>query len=332
MNCHQPASPRTWFASTIAVRNENDSRQDRHQEDADGDAGRLELVGVADLLDALEDGEGAAEAEQHHRRRRRPRSSARGRSRRGGSCRPPVAARRPPSSSSPWLPESATEWIASASIEAEPVMRKPTSFATAMPEVGEQRGDDRLGAMSTASHRRSVERRVPARIPTHDAARPGGGGSARAGGRRPHPDPVARRARRAGPAHRRTGCSTRPASTSAATSPCSWATAWSWSTCCSAPQLGGIWLTAVNWHLTAAEVAYIVEDSGSTVLFTDPEHEAHRPRGRGAGAGRGRASSWPVPSSRRSAPPAATTTRSRSTGPAAARCSTRRAPPAGPRA
>ncbi len=41
-----------------------------------------------------------------------------------------------------------------------------------------------------------------------------------------------------------------------------------------ASQLAGIWLTAVNWHLTAAEVAYIVEDSGSTVLFTDPQHEA----------------------------------------------------------
>ncbi len=41
-----------------------------------------------------------------------------------------------------------------------------------------------------------------------------------------------------------------------------------------AAQLGGMWITAVNWHLTAAEVAYIVEDSGSTVLFTDPEHEA----------------------------------------------------------
>ena len=40
-----------------------------------------------------------------------------------------------------------------------------------------------------------------------------------------------------------------------------------------AAQLGGVWLTAINYHLTPAEVAYIVEDSGSTVLFTDPEHE-----------------------------------------------------------
>ena len=39
-------------------------------------------------------------------------------------------------------------------------------------------------------------------------------------------------------------------------------------------QLSGVWATAINWHLTAAEVAYIVEDSGSTVVFTDPELEA----------------------------------------------------------
>ena len=42
-----------------------------------------------------------------------------------------------------------------------------------------------------------------------------------------------------------------------------------------AAQLAGVWLTAVNWHLTPAELAYIVEDSGSTVLFTDPEFEAN---------------------------------------------------------
>jgi long-chain acyl-CoA synthetase len=40
-----------------------------------------------------------------------------------------------------------------------------------------------------------------------------------------------------------------------------------------ASQLAGVWATAVNWHLTAAEVAYIVEDSGSTVVFTDAEYE-----------------------------------------------------------
>jgi long-chain acyl-CoA synthetase len=40
-----------------------------------------------------------------------------------------------------------------------------------------------------------------------------------------------------------------------------------------AAQLSGIWITAVNWHLTASEVAYILDDSASTILFTDPEHE-----------------------------------------------------------
>ena len=41
-----------------------------------------------------------------------------------------------------------------------------------------------------------------------------------------------------------------------------------------AAQLSGTWATAVNWHLTAPEVAYILDDSGSTILFTDPEHES----------------------------------------------------------
>ena len=40
-----------------------------------------------------------------------------------------------------------------------------------------------------------------------------------------------------------------------------------------AAQLSGTWMTAVNYHLTAPEVAYILEDSGSTILFTDPDNE-----------------------------------------------------------
>jgi long-chain acyl-CoA synthetase len=43
----------------------------------------------------------------------------------------------------------------------------------------------------------------------------------------------------------------------------------------------GVWMTPVNWHLTAEEVAYVVRDSGARVLFTDPEHgrrRARRPR------------------------------------------------------
>jgi long-chain acyl-CoA synthetase len=41
-----------------------------------------------------------------------------------------------------------------------------------------------------------------------------------------------------------------------------------------AAQQSGTWLTAINWHLTAPEVTYILEDSAASILFTDPEHEA----------------------------------------------------------
>jgi long-chain acyl-CoA synthetase len=35
----------------------------------------------------------------------------------------------------------------------------------------------------------------------------------------------------------------------------------------------GVWLTPINWHLTAEEVAYVIKDSGARVVFCD---EAHR--------------------------------------------------------
>src|SRR3954454_11581208 len=41
--------------------------------------------------------------------------------------------RLPPTRSSSWLPESATEWIDSASIEDEPVSSQATNFVTAIP-------------------------------------------------------------------------------------------------------------------------------------------------------------------------------------------------------
>ena len=41
-----------------------------------------------------------------------------------------------------------------------------------------------------------------------------------------------------------------------------------------AAQHAGTWITAVNWHLTVDEITYILDDSASTILFTDPEHEA----------------------------------------------------------
>jgi long-chain acyl-CoA synthetase len=34
----------------------------------------------------------------------------------------------------------------------------------------------------------------------------------------------------------------------------------------------GIWLTPINWHLTAEEIAYVVADSGARVVFADALH------------------------------------------------------------
>ena len=39
-------------------------------------------------------------------------------------------------------------------------------------------------------------------------------------------------------------------------------------------MLAGIWLTPINWHLGPGEVAYIVEDSGARVLFSDARFES----------------------------------------------------------
>ena len=41
-----------------------------------------------------------------------------------------------------------------------------------------------------------------------------------------------------------------------------------------AAMIAGVWLTPINHHLTAGEIAYIAEDSGARLLVTDPEHEA----------------------------------------------------------
>jgi long-chain acyl-CoA synthetase len=38
--------------------------------------------------------------------------------------------------------------------------------------------------------------------------------------------------------------------------------------------LSGVWLTPINWHLTAEEAAYIVEDSSAQLVIADPEFEA----------------------------------------------------------
>ena len=38
--------------------------------------------------------------------------------------------------------------------------------------------------------------------------------------------------------------------------------------------ISGVWLTPINWHLTAEEAAYIVRDSESRLVIADPEFEA----------------------------------------------------------
>ena len=52
--------------------------------------------------------------------------------------------------------------------------------------------------------------------------------------------------------------------------------------------LSGVWLTPINWHLTAEEAAYIVDDSGSTLVITDDLYAATARAGgrRPGGAGR----------------------------------------------
>ena len=38
--------------------------------------------------------------------------------------------------------------------------------------------------------------------------------------------------------------------------------------------MAGVWITPINWHLARDEIAYVVEDSGSRLVFSDPHHEA----------------------------------------------------------
>jgi long-chain acyl-CoA synthetase len=36
--------------------------------------------------------------------------------------------------------------------------------------------------------------------------------------------------------------------------------------------MAGIWVTPINWHLSSEEIAYVVEDSGAKIIFTDPSY------------------------------------------------------------
>ena len=107
-------------------------RDDGEDEDADGPVPGLDGVRVPDLLVALVHGEHAADGEQHDRDEEGVdvALAAVAEGVFGG-----VAARLaflPPSSSRPWLPESASEWTPSASIDDEPLNRNATNLAAAM--------------------------------------------------------------------------------------------------------------------------------------------------------------------------------------------------------
>ena len=106
----------------------------------------LDRLGVLPLVHALVDREQAADAEQHDRDDERVDVALRGRSRTGARSSAARAARLPPMSSSTWLPESASEWIDSASIEREPVSRNATNLVDRDAEVRRERRDDRPGA------------------------------------------------------------------------------------------------------------------------------------------------------------------------------------------
>ena len=47
-----------------------------------------------------------------------------------------------------------------------------------------------------------------------------------------------------------------------------------WAIAESGAMLAGIWITPINRHLQAEEIAYVIDDSGSAVLFADAEHES----------------------------------------------------------
>jgi len=51
-----------------------------------------------------------------------------------------------------------------------------------------------------------------------------------------------------------------------------------------AAMLAGVWITPVNWHLKAGEAAYVIEDSGARVLFTEESHLPMARRSAGSSA------------------------------------------------
>ena len=203
MNCHHDASPRTLFDSTMAVRNENVSRTMATRRIADGHPGRLELVRVPDLLDALEDGERPAEAEQHQRHDEGPEvplAAVAERVRLVGLPPGPVAA------------EQEQALVAGVG---DRVDRLGQHRRRARDHEADELGDRRCPRLASsaattalvpcpppampARYGVAARRPIPARIGAHDLPRPGRRRSRRPGRRRPHPPPHARRAARPGP-------------------------------------------------------------------------------------------------------------------------------------
>ena len=111
----------------------------------------LQRLGLVQLVHALVDREQAAHAEQHQRDDEAPevdRLAVAERMSAVGGLRP----LRRPHSSSPWLPQSANEWIASASIDDEPVKIAPAVLASAIAKLAPSANRidlQRIGACAT---------------------------------------------------------------------------------------------------------------------------------------------------------------------------------------
>ena len=114
---------------------------DGEQQDADGDRQALDLVRVAQLLDALVEGEQAAHREQHEGDDEGPEVALAAVAERMVGVGGLASARLPPSSSSAWLPVSASEWTASASRLGRAGDEEPDELGDGDAEVGEERGE-----------------------------------------------------------------------------------------------------------------------------------------------------------------------------------------------
>ena len=98
----------------------------------------------------------------------------------------------------------------------------------------------------------------------------------------------------------------------------------------------GLYFTPINFHLVGPEVAYILDDSDAKVFvaherFAEVAAQRRR-RGRVPGRGAASPSARSTASARSPSSPTASPTDAPRTAPPVRPCTTRRAPPAGPRA